>query len=248
MDLSNQTVLLMGGLHAVSLGVARAFHQAGARLIIAYEPPLVEVEMPPARLCETTLADSHALDETLADLTFHTVVISPGWFEHAPFMEATPADIDAAFSRNLAEATFAAQAAARRMIAQGAGGVMLFLTSVAAQTPMVHTNLTGSSLAAVEVIAQMAAVDLAPHGIRVNLVSAGWVEGAWSRPFIDAEGEMYNRSDIPAGHIGTPESVGEACCFLASSQARYITGARLPVDGGFLLTKSSAKTPYPPPF
>lgn len=253
MDLSTQTVLVIGGVHEVSAGVARAFHEAGARLILAYEPPPPGADEPSAagglpgevHRVEVPLRDPAALTAALSALTFQTAVISPGWFVHAPFMAATPEAIDAAFAHNLEYATYAAQAAARRLMAQGRGGGILFLTSVAGMMPMVHTNLTGSSLAAVEVIAKMAAVDLAPHGIRVNLVAAGWVEGAWSRPLLTPEGAMHIATDIPAGHVGTPEAVGEACCFLASPQARYITGAVLPVDGGFLLTKSAGKTPYP---
>ena len=248
-DLSNQTVLFMGGLHDVSVGIATAFHEAGASLMVAHPPPLPYpnplADGPPVHLYEVTQNDPRILALELSGLSFQTVVISPGWFAHAPFMQARSEDIDAAFAHNLEYATYAAQAAAKRLITQGKRGVILFISSVVGLMPLVHSNLTGSSLAAVEVIAKMAAVDLAPHGIRVNVVATGWIEGEWSRPVLTPEGEMHTASDLPAGKAGSVQSVGAACCFLASPLARDITGAVLPVDGGFLLTKSAGKTPYP---
>ena len=249
-DLSNQTVLLIGGVNDLMTGVAAAMHQAGAGLVVAYQPPLDDPALldalPMADIREVTLRDPAVLAEEIAGLTFQTALISPGWFAHLPFMEATPEDIDAALQGNFEYATYAAQAVAKRLIAQGSGGTILFLTSVVSLTPWVHTNLAGSSLAALEVVAKMAAVDLAAYGIRVNLVAAGWVEGAWARPLLTEDGKMHIESDIPLGPVGAPRSVGEACCFLASPFAAYITGAILSVDGGFLLTKSAGTTPYPP--
>ncbi|HEX9722828.1 MAG TPA: SDR family oxidoreductase, partial [Vicinamibacteria bacterium] len=78
-----------------------------------------------------------------------------------------------------------------------------------------------------------AALELGPHGIRVNAVSPGliWREGieeAWP------EGVASFRSRAPLRRIGRPEEVAEACLFLASPRASFITGANLVVDGGIL--------------
>ena len=249
-DLSDQTVLLIGGVNALSMGVAAAMHEAGAGVLVAYQPPLENPDVlnvvPGADVCEVTLHDPAVLAEDMADLAFQTALISPGWFAHKPFMETTPENIDAALQGNFEYATYAAQAVAKRLIERGEGGTIIFLTSVVSLTPVVHTNLAGSSLAALEVIAKMAAVDLATYGIRVNLVAAGWVEGEWAHPLLTEDGRMHIESDIPLGWVGAPRTVGEACCFLASSFSKYITGAIIPVDGGFMLTKSAGTTPYLP--
>ena len=131
------------------------------------------------------------------------------------------------------------------MIELRKGGAIVFLSSVVSKMPMVETNLVGSSLASLEVVATMSAVELAPYNIRVNVVAAGWIDGAWASPLLGSDSTMREASDIPAGKAGSPTSVGNACCFLASPLADYITGAVLPVDGGFMLTKSAAKSPYP---
>ena len=240
---------MLGGLHDMARHVARVFAQAGARLIFGYhtqeEAQAITTDFPTAACIETDLTAPETLSNILANQPFSITIISPGFFSHKPFMETGPAEIDAAFSANFEQATFAAQAAAKSLILRGLPGSIIFLSSVTSLMPMIETNLTGASLAAIETIAKMAAVDLAPHKIRVNVVAAGWLQNNWSEPLISSDGKMLTVSDIPVGQAGSMQSIGDACCFLASSLAAYITGIVLPVDGGFLLTKSSSKSPYP---
>ena len=246
-DFSGQTVLMIGGVSDLAAGVARAFSEAGAQLLIAHpsgSDQLLLSTYPEASRIEVSLDAPEALALQLADYTLNTAVICPGWFDHRPFMESKYSDVEDAYRINFEQSTYAAQAAAKRMIVQREGGAIVFLSSVVSKTPMIETNLVGSSLASIEVIATMSAVELAPHDIRVNVVAAGWIEGSWSTPLAGANGQLKEPSDIPAGKLGTAKSVGNACCFLASPMADYITGIVLPVDGGFMLTKSAAKSPY----
>ncbi len=248
-DFAGYMVLMLGGINDISTDVARVFEKAGARLIIGYqnsqEAESLSTDLPAATLIETDLNKPQRLAKILADTSFNIVIISPGFFSHKPFMQTAPAEIDTAFSANFEQSTYAAQAAAKSLIGRSTPGSIIFLSSVASLTPMVRTNLTGSSLAAIEVIAKMAAIDLAPHDIRVNVVAAGWLESDWSKPLHTPDGKMLTASDIPVEEAGSRQSIGAACCFLASPMAAYITGTVLPVDGGFLLTKSSVKSPYP---
>ena len=246
-DFSDQTVLLIGGVSDLAAGVAAVFKEAGAQLLVVYAPGANEEVLrtyPDAALREGALDNPVELAALLSDHVFQTVVVCPGWFKHQPFMKSEVEDIGEAYRINFEYATFAAQAAAKRLITQGNGGAMIFLSSVVSKMPLVETNLVGSSLASLEVIATMSAVDLAQHGIRVNVVAAGWVEGLWSAALVGRDGRMKEPSDIPAGKLGSAQSVGNACCFLASPMADYITGVVLPVDGGFLLTKSAVQSPY----
>ena len=246
-DFSGQTVLMIGGLSDLAAGVAAVFKEAGADLLVAYGSAGDQEVLsmyPASSLLKTSLEDPVAIASSLAEHTFNTAIICPGWFQHRPFMDASMIDVENAYTYNFEQTTYAAQAAAKRLIALGNGGSLIFLSSVVSNTPMIETNLVGSSLASLEVIARMAAVDLAPYGIRVNVVSGGWAEGSWSAPIVDKEGQMKEPSDIPAGRLGSVHDVGNACCFLASSIADYITGAVLPVDGGFSLTKSAVQSPY----
>ncbi|MEM8484827.1 MAG: SDR family oxidoreductase [Bacteroidota bacterium] len=245
-------MLFLGGVHEIMWGIAEAFAAAGATLILTYkageDAPRIPATLSDATLLPVTLNNPEQLQQTLSAHAFDTAIVSPGWFKHAAFMagEATDVyqDIDAAFDVNFADSTFAAQAAAKHMAANQQAGSIIFLSSVVGKIPMVKTNLTGASLAAIDVVARMAAVDLAPHGIRVNIVSAGWILGDWAAPVLTDKQTMYTTADIPLSKAGRPADVGHACCFLASPMASYITGSVLTVDGGFSLTKSAAASPY----
>ncbi len=246
-DFSGQTVLMMGGVSDLAAGVATVFKEAGAQLVVVHAGDADQKTLriyPEATLLEVSFEDPANLASRLADYTFQTVVICPGWFDHRPFLSSSFLDIETAYKINFEHATYAAQAAAKRLIALGQGGAMIFLSSVVSKMPMIETNIVGSSLASIEVIATMSAVELAQYDIRVNVVAAGWIEGSWSAPLTGSDGKMKEASDIPAGKLGAAKSVGNACCFLASPMADYITGVVLPVDGGFMLTKSAVKSPY----
>lgn len=252
-DFTGRRVLFLGGIHEIMFGVAEAFANAGAHLILTYKAgeatPAIPAALSASTLLPVVLNDPQQLEETLASLSFDTAIISPGWFSHAAFMDGEAAEVyqamDDAFDANFTDSTFAAQAAARHMLANQQRGNIIFLSSVVSKIPMVKTSLTGASLAAIDVVARMAAIDLAPHGVRVNIVAAGWITGNWSAPLLTDQDRMYTPDDIPLNKAGSPADIGHACCFLASPMASYITGSVLTVDGGFSLTKSAAASPYP---
>ncbi len=172
-----------------------------------------------------------------------SVIISPGRLIEKPFMEADPDDWDATLSNNVEQTIYAAQTAARHLIAQRRGGRIIILSSVAALKPLANMSVVGTSLAILQVVAQMAAVDLGPHGITVNIVAMGVTDGGWIPRSLDVGNLTQVERNIPLTRIGTIDDVGDVCCFLASEQARYITGAIIPVDGGYSLTKAGAGTP-----
>lgn len=238
---------MIGGLSDLASEVATVFEEAGAEILVVYnstsDPNLLS-GYPDGAYVETSLDDPIELASTLARYAFHTAVICPGWFQHRSFLGSSISDIESAYRINFEQATYSAQLAAKRLIELGESGVILFLSSVVSKMPMVETNLVGSSLASLEVIASMAAVDLAQYGIRVNVVVAGWLNYSWSAPLLVAEGKLKEPADIPLGRAGSAAAIGHACCYLASSMADYITGVVLPVDGGFMLTKSAVQSPY----
>ncbi len=240
-DLSGNSVLILGSQHDVAAGVVASFQNLGAKVIIGSDTP--KPDTAGISYIKTTLDDLLLLADQLAACAFDTVIISPGWFEQRPFLDMTAENIDSAFTTNFEHATYAAQAAAKSLITREQSGSIIFISSVAGLMPMVHSNLVGSSLAAIHVVARMAAVDLAPYNIRSNVIAVGWVDDAWSKEMLSETGFMHTPADIPLGNAGSISSVGDACCFLASPLSHYITGAILPVDGGFMLTKSASKSP-----
>lgn len=254
-DFTHKTALFMGGITDLAVHIAAAFHQAGAQIAFAHSADQGSALrnhleragiQDAARLHSVDVNNPSALADQVAALgRVDIAVISPGWQELKHFMETTPADWDSALAQNFEAATYTAQAAARRMIAQGNGGRILFLSSVSSIMPFTETGTLGASLSALTAMAKMAAVDLGPHGITVNTVAAGWVETDWARPYLHPEGRAYIEQGIPLGRVAAMQDIANVCCFLASDLAAYITGAVIPVDGGYLLTRADGTTPYP---
>jgi NAD(P)-dependent dehydrogenase (short-subunit alcohol dehydrogenase family) len=114
-------------------------------------------------------------------------------------------------------------------------GRILVLVPVHAQRPSRACGLAAVAGSFMTTVAQVAAVELAPTGIRVNVVAVGPLAG--SDPDAVADG-------VPIGRLLRPEEVGQACCLLASDAAGAVNGAVLTVDGGYAVTKALGGSPY----
>ena len=124
-------------------------------------------------------------------------------------------------------------AAAAAMRAQGAGGSIVHVASIEGRQPTDFHGHYATAKAGLIMHARAAAGAYGPHGIRVNSVSPGLID----RPGLAddwPEGVDRWHAAAPLGRMGTPEDVGDACVFLCSDLARWITGADLVVDGGVL--------------
>jgi NAD(P)-dependent dehydrogenase (short-subunit alcohol dehydrogenase family) len=123
------------------------------------------------------------------------------------------------------------QAAANTMISAGRGGSIIHIASIEGIQPAFHHGHYATSKAAVIMHARAAALEFGSEGIRVNSVSPGLI----GHPGLETEWpegiERWLKA-APLERLGTPEDVGDACVFLASSGARWITGHNLVVDGG----------------
>jgi NAD(P)-dependent dehydrogenase (short-subunit alcohol dehydrogenase family) len=240
---------MMGGMHTLAGGVARSLHDTGAHIIFAHTTDDTErAQALSGEIGGRTQAVSFLNPETLKGeiAAFGQVdiaIIASSRMAFGAFLDTSPSDWDEMLAHNFEQATYVAQAAANHMIAQGMGGRIIFLSTVASLMPFSNRSAVGTSLAALHALAKMAAVDLAPHGITVNVVAVGWVEAEWTAKFLTPERRAAIEYDIPLGWISRPKEVGDLCCFLASDLSGYITGAIIPLDGGYLLTKSDGSSP-----
>lgn len=159
------------------------------------------------------------------------LVANAGAMEPAALFEARAEDVDRQYFVNARAPLLLAQAAAERM--GDRGGAMVFVTSRAASRAVPGLAGYCMSKAALKMLTEVAALELAPRGIVVNAVAPATTETDLNRELLADDAHRKKVLDaIPLGRLTTPEDVAAAVAFLLSEEARQITGATLPVDGG----------------
>lgn len=243
--LSGRVAVVTGGGSGVGAGIARRFAEAGAAVVVHYHTSGPAAEALARAIGAgggkavavsgdlTRAADvERLLVKTLAAFGRVDLLINnAGLYPESDLLEMSEADWESVLEANLRSVFLCTQAAARRMIAQGDGGAIVNIASIEAANPQTGHSHYGAAKAAVVAHTRAAAQELAPHGIRVNAVSPGliWKEGI-ERAWPDGVRRWHGRA--PLVRMGMPEDVADACLFLASTGARWITGANLVVDGG----------------
>jgi NAD(P)-dependent dehydrogenase (short-subunit alcohol dehydrogenase family) len=163
------------------------------------------------------------------------LVAAAGVYRIEPFVELEPGSWDDVLAVNLRGAFLAGRAVARLLIDAGRPGAIVNLASTAAlrgdaAEPSAHYN---ASKAGVIALTRQMAIELAPHGIRVNCVCPGVIDTPMLRVMDDpAAGAEWVHAAVPLARLGNPMEVARVVAFLASDEASYVTGAALPIDGG----------------
>jgi NAD(P)-dependent dehydrogenase (short-subunit alcohol dehydrogenase family) len=151
----------------------------------------------------------------------------------APLAEVDEAAWDALFAVNLRAVHSCTRAFAAHRRSLGGGGAVVHIASIEGHQPADAHGHYATAKAGVRMHARAAAAELGADGIRVNVVSPGLID----RPGLSEDwpdGVARWRAAAPLGRLGRPDDVGDACVFLASPLARWVTGAELVVDGGVL--------------
>jgi NAD(P)-dependent dehydrogenase (short-subunit alcohol dehydrogenase family) len=248
LELSGKVAVVTGASRGIGSAIASRFARAGAAVVVHYREregdarELVQgLEAAGARAVALG-ADLRRQDDV--DRLFReaageigaidVLVNNAGSYPQTPLIDAPPDEWKAVIETNLLSVHLATQAAAKRMIERGAAGAIVNVASIEGLRPAPEHSHYVAAKSGVLAYTRSAALELGGHGIRVNAVSPGliWREGlseAWP------EGVASFRARAPLGRLGRPEEVAEACLFLASARASFITGANLVVDGGVLV-------------
>jgi glucose 1-dehydrogenase len=162
-------------------------------------------------------------------------ISNAAYSDREPFYRADMAGFRRTVDVTMWGAFYLVRAAAQRMIDQREGGAIVVVSSPHAFVPVAESMAYNMSKAAIDQMAKTAAIELAPHRIRVNIIHPGWIDTPGERKF-SSEGELQKAgSTIPLGRLGTPEEIAEAIMFLSDPRQSYVTGASLLVDGGICL-------------
>lgn len=242
-QLAGRTAVVTGAGRGIGLGCARELAAAGALVLLNDRPdsPYLEQAAETIRRdggrCETVPADAFAPDECARMLAaaerIDILVSNPAFAFRAEFPEYPLEKFEYTLRTTLTSGFVLGQLAAQRMIAQGGGGKMIFISSVHGERPLPLAVGYNAAKAGLEHMVRSMAVELLPHRINVNSIAPGWIDTPGERErftdaVVDAGGAL-----MPWGRLGTSAEIGKAAVFLASDDADYITGVVLPVDGGF---------------
>ena len=245
-DLRGKTALVTGGSSGIGKKVAEAYLQAGAQVAIAARHSDV-LDAVAAELsttggavlpigCDVTQPDQVAAMVDRVATEFGGVdiaVCNAGFVNVTGLLEMSPDEFQAIQDTNVTGVFLTAQAAARAMVRQGNGGVIITTASMSGHIINIPQQVGHycTSKAAVIHLTKAMAVEFAPHKIRVNSVSPGYILTELVEPY--SEYHALWEPKIPLGRLGRPEELVGIYLYLASDASSYMTGSDLVIDGGY---------------
>jgi 2-deoxy-D-gluconate 3-dehydrogenase len=179
-----------------------------------------------------------AVDRTVAELGRLDILVNvAGINRRKPALDVTEEDWDLVLGTNLRALFFACQAAGRVMVQQRAGSIVNIgsLTSSISIRRSVGLSPYAASKSGLLGVTRALATEWAPHGVRVNVLSPGYIVTPMTEPLVqNPDFDAWVLSRTPMGRWGTPQDLEGACVFLASDASRFVTGQMINVDGGWL--------------
>ena len=250
--LAGQTALITGAGRGIGLAFAKAYVAQGAQVAIA-DIDLVRAQKAAAEIgsaataVEMDVTDQVSIDNAIA----HTIaefgqidilINNAAVFTAAPIVDIDRADYQRVFDINVTGTLFTLQAVAKHMIAQGINGRIINMASQAGRRGEPLVAVYCATKAAVISLTQSAGQNLIKHGLNVNAIAPGVVDGDhWDGVdafFAKYEGKAPGQKKkevgdaVPYGRMGTPEDLTGMAVFLASKEAAYIVAQTYNVDGG----------------
>ena len=217
--LDGKTAIVTGSGHGIGRGIAERFAAEGARVVVN-DVDETRAEEVAAAIGDAAIAVAADVSSS-ADVDRHVLDADEAWW-------------DRVIEVNLKGQFLCALRAAQWMARHG-GGAMINLSSGGARAAHRGMVAYDASKGGVEAMTRALALDLAPYGIRVNALAPGAIDVMG----LDEEQRLLRGETIPMGRVGTPEDMAGPAVFLASDDARYVTGTFLSVDGGLLAQQRS---------
>jgi 3-oxoacyl-[acyl-carrier protein] reductase len=243
-NLSNKTALVTGASRGIGRSAALTLAAAGAQVIVHYgrnaeqaKAVVDEIRREGGRADEisadlATPKGPHALAEQLRKRVgerLDILVLNAGISNHTPFEDMTVEEFDALFAVNVRAPYFLVQ---QLLPMLGDGSTIIFLSSLGARVAVGTLSAYASTKGAINTLVKYFAVAFGPRGIRVNAVAPGVIDTDMSNFTKTEDGRTAVKGMQALKRIGRPEDVAAVIAFLASDDARWITGDTIAVDGG----------------
>jgi NAD(P)-dependent dehydrogenase (short-subunit alcohol dehydrogenase family) len=246
LELTGKRAVITGAAQGIGLACARAFVAAGAAVLLADVNAAAgggEAEALGDRARFVTCDVARIADLEMAVATAReawggvdVLINNAGIAEPGDVLELTEEGFDRVVNTNLRAAVFGTQIAARQMIAQGGGGVIINMSSVNAVLTIPRLLAYNISKGGLNQLTRNTAISLAPYRIRVCGIGPGTILTDMVRRSIytDDAARRAVMSRTPMGRAGEPDEIAAIAVFLASDAASYITGQTIYADGGRL--------------
>ncbi|WP_425617170.1 SDR family NAD(P)-dependent oxidoreductase [Anatilimnocola sp. NA78] len=248
-DLRGQVAVVTGASMGIGEATAVALARAGASVVVNYRSHHEQAQKVVAE-CEQAggkaiavagdVADQAVVEGLVAAAVKNfgklTIAVSnAAYSDREVFYEANMEGFRRTVDVTMWGAFYLMRAATQQMIKQGGGGAIVLVSSPHAFIPAPRAMAYNMSKAAIEHAARTAAIEVAEHRIRINVIQPGWTDTPGERKFASEDTLQTAGAKIPLGRLGTPEEMAEGILYLADPKNTYLTGAALLIDGGISL-------------
>jgi 3-oxoacyl-[acyl-carrier protein] reductase len=248
-EFEGKTALITGGSRGIGRSIALAFAKAGARTAIVYsssdaaaEETLAEIKKlnpnVPHGLYKVNVASTSLVEDLMARIKEelggpHYVINNAGVTKDQLLLRMKEEDWDQVLNTNL-KSVFNCTKAAMKIMLRERSGSIVNITSVIGQTGQAGQSNYAASKAGIIGFTKSAALEVASRNIRINSIAPGFIRSDMTEA-LTAEQKQKILAQVPMGQMGEPEDIAQACLFLCSNNARYITGHTLNVNGGIFM-------------
>ena len=245
--LEGKVALVTGSSQGIGAAIAVRLAQEGADIVINYHSHPEEADGVKAQVVAAgrraiavgaDLGNVASVNQLIADSVaglgqLDLLVNNAGVEKNASFWDVTEHDYDLVLNTNLKGPFFATQAFVKHLQSRNSPGKIINISSVHEELPFPHFTSYCASKGGMKMVTRNLSIELAPLGITINNVAPGAIETPINTKLMnDPEKLKALLDNIPLARLGKPNDVSSAVAFLASSDADYITGTTLVIDGG----------------